>query len=62
MNCNVCTTPMVEIWYGYPTWDKIELSKMEKLVLGGPKKKPYTHYCFTCQETYPFIEISFSDE
>jgi hypothetical protein len=52
---------MVEIWYGMPTWGEIELAKMERLVLGGPKKKEYTHYCFHCQETHPFIEVPYHE-
>lgn len=59
MNCLTCNEPMVEIWYGHPTWAEIELSKMERLVLGGPKQKEYTHYCYKCQETYPTIEIPY---
>ena len=50
---------MVDIWYGHPTWTKIELAKNDKLVLGGPVLKEYTHYCFTCQETYPLIEVPY---
>lgn len=61
MNCLECNDPMVEIWYGMPTWGEIELAKMGKLVLGGPKEKPYTHYCNTCQETYPLIEVPYHD-
>jgi hypothetical protein len=59
MNCLTCNEPMVEIWYGRPTWAEIELSRMERLVLGGPKVKEY--YCFACQETYPTIEVPYFD-
>ena len=52
---------MVEIWYGHPTWAEIELARMDRLVLGGPKVKEYTHYCHKCQETYPEIEVEFHD-
>lgn len=52
---------MAPIWYGLPTWGEIELSKMDKIVLGGPVEKEYTHYCHTCQETYPSIEVPYHD-
>jgi hypothetical protein len=59
MICKTCDEVMVDIWYGHPTWTKIELAKNDKLVLGGPVLKEYTHYCFTCQETYPLIEVPY---
>lgn len=38
------------------------LSRDEKLVLGGPAVKKYTHYCNACQETYPMIEVDVETE
>ena len=61
MNCLTCNTLMAPIWYGLPTWGEIELAKMDKIVLGGPVEKEFTHYCHTCQETYPFIEVPYHD-
>lgn len=52
---------MVEIWYGYPTPDLIDMSRADLIVLGGWPEKPYTHYCQNCQETYPFIETSYEE-
>jgi hypothetical protein len=52
---------MVPIWYGYPTLDDVILSRANKIVLGGPKQKDYTHYCNSCQETYPAPESSYLD-
>lgn len=62
MNCPLCNSlEMVPIWYGYPTMDDIALSRANKVVLGGPNVKEYTHYCLSCQETYPLIEIPYED-
>lgn len=55
--CNIAT--MTPIWYGHPTIDEIMLAREDKLVLGGPVTKEYTHYCHLCQETYPTIEIPY---
>lgn len=44
---------MVPIWYGTPSIEEIMLAREDKIVLGGPKLKEYTHYCIYCQETYP---------
>jgi len=52
---------MVPIWYGHPTMDDIALSRANVIVLGGPVVKEYTHYCLSCQETYPLIEIPYED-
>lgn len=52
---------MAPIWYGYPTIDKIMLSREDIIVLGGPVAKEYTHYCHDCQETYPFVEDVYED-
>lgn len=60
MKCNICgNQEMVEIWYGFPTWKEIDLARQDKLVLGGPIKKEYTHYCFQCQETHPQINVPY---
>lgn len=53
---------MVPIWYGHPTIDEIMLAREDKIVLGGPVVKEYTHYCHYCQETYPFIETYYEAE
>lgn len=56
----MCNNPkLVAIWYGYPTISEIYLAREEKLVLGGPVEKEYTHYCYACNETYPFSETPF---
>lgn len=47
---------MVPIWYGVPGLDEIMLSRQDRLVLGGPVEKEYTHYCHECQTTYPTKE------
>ena len=62
MICPICNAyEMVPIWYGHPTIDEIMLAREDKIVLGGPVVKEYTHYCFYCQETYPVIEVPVSD-
>jgi hypothetical protein len=48
---------MVPIWYGTPGIDEIMLAREDKIVLGGPESKEYTHFCHECQETYPVIEV-----
>ena len=44
---------MVPVWYGEPGLEEIILSREDKLVLGGPIVKDYTHFCHYCQMTYP---------
>lgn len=57
MICNNCNQAMlVPIWYGRPTIDEIMLAREDKIVLGGPELKPYTHFCHECQETFPELE------
>lgn len=57
MTCPICKEyKLVPIWYGYPDATKIEMAKQDMLVLGGYPPKEYTHYCYKCNETYPFIE------
>jgi hypothetical protein len=52
--CN--DTEMIPIWYGMPEKEYIILARHDKVVLGGTRKKPYTHFCNKCQETYPLAE------
>lgn len=60
MICRLCnSSEMVPIWYGNPTLKEIMLSRDDKIVLGGPVEKEYTHYCLKCQETHPLIEIAY---
>jgi hypothetical protein len=47
---------MIPIWYGNPDVNKVFLAKKDKIVLGGPVEKKYTHYCYFCQQTYPLSE------
>lgn len=62
MICPICNLyEMTPIWYGHPGIDEIMLAREDKLVLGGPMVKEYTHYCYFCQETYPFIEVPYND-
>ncbi len=61
MICPICEQEnMVPIWYGHPTLKEIILARDEKIVLGGPKEKEYSHYCNKCQETFPFIEVPYN--
>lgn len=54
MTCPKCNEyEMIPIWYGAPGIDEIILARQDKLVLGGPEVKSYTHFCHYCQETYP---------
>ncbi len=62
MICPICKLyEMTPIWYGHPGIDEIMLAREDKLVLGGPIVKEYTHYCYFCQETYPFIEVPYDN-
>ena len=57
MICPTCNDfEMVPIWYGSPSIDDIMLARDDKIVLGGPVEKEYTHYCNFCNQTYPAIE------
>jgi len=47
---------MVPIIYGQPTPELIEDAQMDRVVLGGPNIKEYTHFCHLCQDTYPESE------
>ena len=59
MICPICTqATMAPIWYGNPTIDEIMLAREDKIVLGGPYQKEFTHFCHDCQETYPFAEAA----
>lgn len=61
MICSICNQFfMVPIVYGYPTPEMIAASKKDEIVLGGPKIKEYTHYCFNCdieQTVLPDLEF-----
>jgi hypothetical protein len=50
---------MVPVWYGHPTLKEIMLSRDDKIALGGPVEKEYSHFCLSCQEAYPLIEIAY---
>lgn len=57
MICPVCNEfELTPIWYGQPTIDEIMLAREDKIVLGGPMLKEYTHFCHYCQATYPYSE------
>jgi hypothetical protein len=57
MICTKCNKiELTPIWYGKPTYEKIMLAQLDQIVLGGLIKKPYTHYCNFCQDTYPTSE------
>jgi len=47
---------MLPIWYGKPGIDEIMLARDDEIVLGGPVAKPFTHFCPSCQETFPGSE------
>jgi hypothetical protein len=58
MICPLCNEEtMLPIWYGKPGIDEIMLARDDKMILGGPTEKEYTHFCYSCQETYPVIEV-----
>jgi hypothetical protein len=55
--CTFCGNDnMAEIKYGYPTPIMIERAKQEIIALGGIKDVGYTHYCYSCNETFPPTE------
>jgi RNA polymerase subunit RPABC4/transcription elongation factor Spt4 len=57
MICSICNkTNLVEVWYGYPTPEILDLARLDMIALGGPITKPYTHFCTYCQETHPAQE------
>jgi hypothetical protein len=57
MICPICNqVEMTPIWYGYPGQQEVMLAQFDQIVLGGPIKKEYTHFCHLCQETYPLSE------
>jgi hypothetical protein len=54
MICKTCNeNELIPIWYGTPGIDEIMLAREDRLVLGGPVVKEYTHFCHGCQATYP---------
>jgi hypothetical protein len=61
-NCTLCDGELVNVIYGYPTPELIEMAKTDDIVLGGTRKgfRP-THYCHACQEQFPRQESLFSD-
>ncbi len=50
--CPNCLTGMAPIVYGYPTTDMVDYAIQELITLGGPNRQEYTHYCYSCNETY----------
>ena len=65
MKCPLCDYPMVDVVYGFPTMEMIELAKNDKIVLGGTPKpgdfKP-THFCYDCLEQYPQSETDYDND
>jgi hypothetical protein len=55
---------MVDVVYGFPTMEQIEMAKRDEIVLGGTPRdfdfKP-THYCLECQEQYPASEPEYDN-
>jgi hypothetical protein len=47
---------MSPIIYGYPTEAMIDEARLDRVVLGGPTIKEFTHFCHYCQETFPLPE------
>ena len=62
-NCPICSGDLVNIIYGYPTPKLIEMAKTEDIVLGGMPKNEFrpTHYCHSCQEQFPQIDVVYHD-
>lgn len=48
---------MVPIIYGYPSPQLIDAARRDEIVLGGPNRKEYTHYCLHCNEPQ-IVDIS----
>ena len=65
MNCPLCSYPMVDVVYGFPTMEMIERAKNDEIVLGGVPKpfdfKP-THFCYDCLEQYPQNEPEYDKD
>ena len=54
LSCPACgSNKMAPILYGYPTPKWIDMAKLEQVALGGLSNVGYTHYCYSCNETYP---------
>lgn len=52
--CTICGNEnMAEIKYGFPTPTMIERAKLEIIALGGLNDNGYSHYCYSCNETFP---------
>lgn len=47
---------MAEVKYGFPTPVMIERAKQELIALGGLYNHGITHYCYSCNETFPPTE------
>lgn len=58
MICSMCNQFfMVPIIYGYPSPQLIDAARKDEIVLGGPSRKEYTHYCLHCNEPQ-IVDIS----
>lgn len=55
--CPLCNVDMAPVIYGYPTPEMIDLSRNEMIALGGTGMKLHTHYCYSCNEVFPPLEI-----
>jgi hypothetical protein len=65
MNCPLCNEALVEVVYGFPTMEMIDLAKNDKIVLGGcPKPNVFrpTHFCYSCLEQYPQNEPEYDKD
>jgi len=55
--CTLCGNEnMAEVKYGFPTPVMIERAKQEIIALGGLNDYGVTHYCYSCNETFPASE------
>lgn len=60
----MCDGDLVNVIYGYPTPQLIDMAKTDDVVLGGtPTGFRPTHYCHSCQEQFPRFEtqLDFSE-
>jgi hypothetical protein len=48
---------LAEIKYGYPTPIMIDRARKEEIALGGLNNVGFTHYCYSCNEVYPTLDI-----
>ena len=57
MICTQCNlADLIPIWYGFPTKAEIDKANRDEIILGGYYVKPYTHFCYFCNDTYPISE------